>query len=267
MRKYTDIHEIIILSDINSRGQTLFLDSETRQKLTIRENGEVQFERFLNSGRLLETAFRTLTEEAVNEIFYAVKQFARQGDRPRILDMGSWSLELTHNDQKKQSLRGAVLFGSNAQEMKLSDYIRERVRIPRLFLLDGVPFHRIAPDRTRDIYEFSKKWIDIINHSPTWFYLMKTRMMGELTDLYFEMDFGKAFETVYRKEGDRGDLSLLREKIPQIHNVEILGSAICSQVYYYIYHAEEEDVHFDQAEAWLTAALARLYQLTRDVDY
>ena len=151
--------------------------------------------------------------------------------------------------------------------MKLSDYIRERVRIPRMFLFDGVPFHRILPDRTRAIYEFSKKWIDIINHSPTWLYLMKAKMMDELAELHFELDFGQAYERVYQAEGDRGDLTLLREKIPQIHNVEILGSVVYSQVYYYIYHAEDPKVRFDQAEAWLTAALARMYQLTREVEY
>ena len=224
MRKYTDIKEIIINSDLVSRGQTVFPDSEIRQKLTICDNGEIQFDRFLYSGKMLETVFRTIPEEKVNEIFFSIKQFT-------------------------------------------ADYIRERVRIPRMFLFDGVPFHRILPDRTRAIYEFSKKWIDIINHSPTWLYLMKAKMMDELAELHFELDFGQAYERVYQAEGDRGDLTLLREKIPQIHNVEILGSVVYSQVYYYIYHAEEPKVRFDQAEAWLTAALARMYQLTREVEY
>ena len=267
MRKYTDIQEIILHSDLASRGQTLFLDSEIRQKLTIRDNGEIQFERILYSGRVLETVLRTIPEETVNEVFFSIKQFAAGGDRPRIPDMGSWSIVVTRASQDNRTLRGSVLFGSNPREMKLSDYIRERVRIPRMFLFDGVPFHRILPDRTRAIYEFSKKWIDIINHSPTWIYLMKTKMMDELAELYFDLDFGRSFEIVYQKEGDRGDVARLREKIPQIHNVEILGSAIYSQVYYYIYHAEEPEVHFEQAEVWLTAALARLFQLTRDVEY
>ena len=240
MRKYTDIKEIIINSDLVSRGQTVFPDSEIRQKLTICDNGEIQFDRFLYSGKMLETVFRTIPEEKVNEI---------------------WT------SQENKTLRGSVLFGSSSREMKLSDYIRERVRIPRMFLFDGVPFHRILPDRTRAIYEFSKKWIDIINHSPTWLYLMKAKMMDELAELHFELDFGQAYERVYQAEGDRGDLTLLREKIPQIHNVEILGSVVYSQVYYYIYHAEEPKVRFDQAEAWLTAALARMYQLTREVEY
>ena len=267
MRKYTDIKEIIINSDLVSRGQTVFPDSEIRQKLTICDNGEIQFDRFLYSGKMLETVFRTIPEEKVNEIFFSIKQFTAAGDRPRIPDMGSWNIVVTRASQENKTLRGSVLFGSSSREMKLSDYIRERVRIPRMFLFDGVPFHRILPDRTRAIYEFSKKWIDIINHSPTWLYLMKEKMMDELAELHFELDFGHAYEQVYQAEGDRGDLTLLREKIPQIHNVEILGSVVYSQVYYYIYHAEEPKVRFDQAEAWLTAALARMYQLTREVEY
>ncbi len=267
MRKYTDIKEISISSNLVSRGQTVFPDSEIRQKLTICDNGEIQFDRFLYSGKNLETVLRTIPEEEVNEIFFSIKQFIAAGDRPRIPDMGSWSIVVTRASQENKTLKGSVLFGSNPREMKLSDYIRERVRIPRMFLFDGVPFHRILPDRTRAVYEFSKKWIDIINHSPTWLYLMKAKMMDELAELYFELDFGRAYELVYQGEGDRGDLTMLREKIPKIHNVEILGSVIYSQVYYYIYHAEEPQAHFDQAETWLTAALARMYQLTRDVEY
>ena len=70
-----------------------------------------------------------------------------------------------------------------------------------------------------------------------------------------ELSFHTHHASCIEGSHDRGDLTLLREKIPQIHNVEILGSVIYSQVYYYIYHAEEPKVHFDQAEAWLTAAL------------
>ena len=75
MRKYTDIKEIIINSDLVSRGQTVFPDSEIRQKLMIRDNGEIQFERFLYSGKMLETVFRTIPEKEVNEIFFSIKQF------------------------------------------------------------------------------------------------------------------------------------------------------------------------------------------------
>ena len=268
MRKYTDLQRIMITSNLVCRNQNYFPDDETKQILTITEQGELAFQRFLFSGKELEIRKQQITEEAANEIFYALAKYLMQGDRPIVPDMGQWLCSLHSAEDGTTAVKGSVLFGSSTRELHLSDFIRGRIEIPRLFLLDGVPFHRILPDRTRAIYEFSKKWIEIINYSPTWFTLMEDHMMEDMRKLYFEMDFGQGYDLVYREEDrDRGSPAALWDAIPYVHNVDILGSAICSQVYYYVRHAEEPEVHFEDAETWLNSALQRLYQLTKEVSY
>lgn len=268
MRKYTDLQRIIITTNTVCRNQSYFSDDETRQILTITEAGEIAFQRFLLSGKELEIRKHQITPEAANEIFYALSKYLTQGDRPLVPDMGQWRCAVYNTDKERSEVKGSVLFGSSTRELHLSDFMRERIEIPRLFLLDGVPFHKILPDRTRAIYEFSKKWIEIISYSPTWFTLMEDHMMEDMRNLYFEMDFGRSFDLVYREEGqDRGSAAALWDNIPNLHNVDILGSAICSQVYYYIRHAEAPEVHFEDAETWLNTALQRLYQLTKEVSY
>ena len=268
MRKYTDFYKITITSNIICRNQQYFPDEETQQILTIVDNGDIVFQRSLFSGEELELTKDHISTESINEIFYALSRYLSHGDRPRVPDMGKWSCRSVDMEQQESEIRGAMLFGSNTRELHLSDFIRERIGIPRLYLLDGVPFHKLLPDRTRAIYEFSKKWIDIINHSPSWFTLMEDHMMEDLRSLYFEMDFGRTFEQVYREGNqDRGDPEILWENIPHLHNVDLLGSAICSQVYYYLRHADDPAVHFDEAEVWLNTALQRMYQLTKEVSY
>lgn len=267
MRKYTNLQEIILTSNVVCNNQRYFMDNETKQTLRLRDDGQVWLQRFLYSGKELESVYRSISEDLINEIFYALKKYTDGGAHPSIRDVGSWHMKMQDQDQKRLTVNGSILFGSNTRELHLSDFMRDRLGIRYLYLFDGVPFHRIAPDRTRQVYEFSKKWLEIINNSPNWFYLMKVRMLDEMAELHFEMDYGKTFESAYQINGDWGDLALFRSLIPQIHNIEILGAAICSQVYYYLCHAEQERVHFEEAEDWLRAAFGRLYQLNRDVEY
>lgn len=268
MRRYTDIRQLKLETSTVCRYQNYFPDDETRQILIITEKGEVVFRRFLYSGQELAVTKKPISKEAANEIFYALWKYAERGDEPPVPDMGMWSMAATDPYNETATVQGTVLFGSNTRELHLSDYVREHVGIPGLFVLDGVPFHRIHPDRNQAICEFSKKWIEIINHSPNWFTLMEDRMMEEMRALYFDMDFGKSFFDVYGIEAGRlGEPGALGEEIPRIHNVDILGSAICSQVYQYVRYADKPQVFFDQAEIWLNSALTRLNQLTKEVSY
>jgi len=256
------ISKILIETNTEYIARKYFPDEETRQKVTISGTGEVAVGRFAHSGQLIDFRTRYITRSAADDILYELLHYIMTREKKSVIDLGTWEVMLWESSGKLRKGSGPLLYGSSAREMELSDRIRELVDIRGMYILDGVPYHRTMPKRVPVIHRAAWKWIQLIENSDSWFVMVQEHLDRELEQLGFEVEFGKWLENIYHPEGNIAETEVLRRLLPDIHNPEILGAVIRTQLYRYRNQAEEPETRFEESGEWLQAALTTLYNLT-----
>lgn len=144
---------IQIVSNNIGYGPCPEADEEVEQHLTITADGRVWFSGY-NFGQGFEKYERgrtkkyTIGKEATTRILNAVgTYFSDEYDTVFATDIGSWEMTITNTDGKPYRFKGSLCCDFDVDGVDLSDFIRDTLDMPDLFVFDG----NCKPDRVDKI--------------------------------------------------------------------------------------------------------------------
>ncbi|MFZ7119517.1 MAG: hypothetical protein ACOWWH_01020 [Eubacteriaceae bacterium] len=118
-------------------------------------------------------------------------------------------------------------------------------------------------EKEKEVHEFAVKWFEKYRSPKTKESEVEEGFSEECISLGFEMDCVKAFEATYKDTNALKDYAALDRIINQVHDINLLGSAIFSQWRYVTHWAETGLLNHEYRE-WFIIAFARLVVLSSE---
>lgn len=195
-------------------------EDEVEQHLIINTNGRVWFSAYAFGDRLgkytkARSSNFSIDKSIASELLNKVSSYFSEGyDETLATDIGDWVLELTNTDGKTYKFCGSLCADFEVEGIDLSDFIRDTLGLPDLYVFDGnnkpdvinkiaLDYHRLTKIKPKEVPE-GATW-----ELATWDYTEQLIIDRETETLEHIQNIGTACRVSHKYEIEGGIESLL----------------------------------------------------------
>ena len=261
-----EIKSIQLISNNICYGPAPASTDEGEQHLTISSSGRIWFSARNYKQYCVTSGF--CRKKQMNIGSWKANYLLRLIERIREMD---WATDCGDYDLSIRFDSGEIkhIYGSLAEDVMTTSYGDVQISLSKI-MRRYIPVYALwgfsgdlSPDYEgkKEIFLFAQKWEDAFRSPNLSVYEFEKSFGDSCIELGFQMDCGKEFERLYpgcfNLHGD-----VLRSKIEDILDIDLLGAAVFSQWRYLTHWAYSLELDLDTCK-WFSLTLGRMKELTK----